>query len=102
MEIPQVMKTFFRDAEGIPQYINVMESVQQKYKRAKLVITDDYMHAVALKLLLQSGEYKTETREWSKLQETQQNWKKWKTTFPNPRNTESDGGIYSHRRWPNG
>ena len=62
------MKTFFSDAEGIPQSINAMEAAQRKSKRAKLVITDEYMHAVELKSLLQSGEYETETREWSKLQ----------------------------------
>ena len=71
VDIPQVMKTFFSDAEGIPQYINVMEAAQIKSKPAKLVITDEYMHKVVLKSLLQSGEYKTEMREWSILQETQ-------------------------------
>ena len=40
VDIPQVMKTLFSDAEGIPQYINVMEAAQRKSKRAKLVITD--------------------------------------------------------------
>ena len=39
------------------------------------------MHAVALKSLLQFGEYKTETWEWSKLPEGEQNWSEWKTTF---------------------
>ena len=39
------------------------------------------MHAVALKLLIQSGEYETETREWSKIPEYQQTWVTWKTTF---------------------
>ena len=39
------------------------------------------MHAVALKLLLQSGEYETETREWSKLLEDHKTWAAWKTTF---------------------
>ena len=34
-----------------------------------------YLHAVDLKFLLQSGEYETETREWSKLPEDR------KTTF---------------------
>ena len=72
VDIPQVMKKLFRDAEGIPQYINAMEAAQRKSKRAEMVITEEYMHAVALKLLLQSGEYEMETREWSKIQETQQ------------------------------
>ena len=39
------------------------------------------MHAVPLKLLLQSGEYKTKTREWSKLPEDQKTWTAWKTNF---------------------
>ena len=55
----QVIKTLFRDAEGIPQYINAMEAAQQKTKRVKLVIHDEYMHAVALNFMFQSGEYKT-------------------------------------------
>ena len=62
VDIPQVMKTLFRNAEGIPHYINAMESAQRESKRAKLVITDKYIHAVTLKLLLHSGEYETETR----------------------------------------
>ena len=49
VDIPQVMKTFFSDVEGIPHYINAMEATQRKSKCAKLVITDKYMHAVALK-----------------------------------------------------
>ena len=69
MNIPQVLKNLFRYSKGISQYINTMEVAQRKSKREKLVINDKYMHAVALKLLIQSGEYKTETREWSKLPE---------------------------------
>ena len=76
VDIPQVMKILFVDAEGIIKYINAMEAAHRKYKRAKLVIADEYMHAMALKSLLQSGEYETEMREWSKIQETQQTWTK--------------------------
>ena len=36
---------------------------------------------MALKSLLHSGEYETETREWSKLPEDEQTWSEWKTTF---------------------
>ena len=38
IDIPQFMKTLFTDADGIPQFINAMEAVQQKSKREKLVI----------------------------------------------------------------
>ena len=62
VDIPQVVKTIFTDSDGIPQFINAIEEAQQKSKRAKIFIQDKYMHAVALKLLPQSGEYETETR----------------------------------------
>ena len=81
VDIPQVMKTLFSNAEGIPQLITAMEAAQRKSKRAKLVINEDCIHAVALKLWLQYGEYKTETREWSKLPDDKQTWSEWKTTF---------------------
>ena len=61
------MKTLFNYAEGIPQFINTMEAAQRKSKRAKVFINDEYMYAMALKLLLQSGEYETETQDWSKI-----------------------------------
>ena len=77
----QFMKALYKDAEGIPQFINAMEAAQRKSKRAKLVINDEYLYAVALKSLLLSGEYETETREWSKLLEVEKTWAEWKTTF---------------------
>ena len=58
-----------------------MEAAQRKSKRAKLVINDEYLHTVALKSLLQLGEYETETREWSTLPEDKQTWEDWKTMF---------------------
>ena len=61
VDIPHIMKSLYKDSEGVPQFINAMEAAQRKSKRAKLVINDEYLHAVALKLLLQSGEYETET-----------------------------------------
>ena len=67
--------------DGVPQFINAMEAAQSKLKRAKLVINDEYLHAVALKSLLQPGEYETETWEWLKLPEANQTWDNWKTTF---------------------
>ena len=56
VNIPQLMKTLFTDANGIPEFINAMEAAQRKSKREKLVIQDENMHAVALKLLLQPGD----------------------------------------------
>ena len=81
VNIPQLVKSLYKDSEGVPQFINAMEAAQRKSKRSKLVINDEYMHDVLLKSLLQSGEYETETRYWSKLPEDKQTWADWKTTF---------------------
>ena len=51
MEIPQLMKTLFTDADGILQFINATEEAQRKSKQ-EIVIQDEYTHAVALKSLL--------------------------------------------------
>ena len=75
------MKELYKDSDGVPQFINAMEAAKRKSKHAKLVINYEYLHAVVLKSLLQSVEYETETREWSKLPEADQTWEDWKTTF---------------------
>ena len=49
VDIPQIMKSLYKYLEGVPQFINAMEAAQRKSKRAKLVINDEYLHAVALK-----------------------------------------------------
>ena len=69
VDIPQIMKSLYKYSEGVPQFINAMEAAQHKSNRANIIINNKYLQAVALKLLLQSGEYETETREWSKLPE---------------------------------
>ena len=81
VDIPQLMKELYKDSDRVPQFINAMEAAQRKSKHTKLVINNDYLHDVALKSLLQSVEYETETREWSKLPEADQTWEDWKTTF---------------------
>ena len=81
VNIPQLRKTLFTDANRIPQFINAVEAAQRKSRREKLEIQDEYMHDVALKLILKSGEYETKTREWSKRPDEKQTWTAWKTKF---------------------
>ena len=37
VDIPFIMKSLYKDSEGVPQFINAMEAVLRKSKRAKLV-----------------------------------------------------------------
>ena len=34
VDIPQIMKSLYKDSEGVPQFINVMEAAQRKSQRA--------------------------------------------------------------------
>ena len=63
VDIPQLMKSLYKYSNVVPQFINTMEAAQRKSKHAKLFINNKYLHNVALKSFLQSGEYETETRE---------------------------------------
>ena len=49
VNIQQIMNSLYKYSEGVPQFINGMEAAQHKSKRAKLVINDEYLHAMALK-----------------------------------------------------
>ena len=40
VDIPQIMKSLYKDLEGVPQFINAMEAAQSKSKREKLVSAD--------------------------------------------------------------
>ena len=90
VDITQLTNTLFTNTDGIPQFINAMEAAHRKSKRVKLEILDEYMHAVALKLLLKPGEYEIETRKWLKLPGYQQTWTAWKTMFME---------AYAVKRW---
>ena len=52
VDIPQLMKLLYKYSDGLPQFINTMDAAQCKSKDAKLVINDEYLHAVALKYIL--------------------------------------------------
>ena len=56
VDIPQIMKSLYKDSEGVPQFINAMEAAQRKSKRAKLVINDEYLNSAALKSSTKRGE----------------------------------------------
>ena len=47
VDIPHIMKSLYKYSEGVPKFINEMETAHSKSKRAKLVINDEYLHAVA-------------------------------------------------------
>ena len=49
------MQTFWTEAEGVPQYMNIMEAAQKKYVRTPLPVTDAVMQVIAFMAILASG-----------------------------------------------
>ena len=64
------MISFWKEAEGVSQYIIRMEVLQKYSVKSPLPITNDFMQDVAYKLLLVSGDYSDDMREWKNLQQT--------------------------------
>ena len=81
VDIPHIMRSFYKEAKGIPQFINMMEAAQSKANRANILITDKYIHALALQTFFASNEYEVDTREWEKLPAQEQTWKEGKKKF---------------------
>ena len=75
------MQTFWTEAGGVPQYINIIESAQNKSVCTPLPVTDAVMQAITFRAILASGEYPNNMREWQKLTPADQTWDKWKTKF---------------------
>ena len=76
-----VIQTFWKEAEGVPKYINRMEAAQKKSTRTPLPVTDAVMHAIVSRALLASNEYMDYMREWQKLTPFKQTWVEWKLKF---------------------
>ena len=56
VDIPSFMQTFWAEAEGVPQYITIMESAQKKYVRNPLPVTDAVMQAITFRAIITPGE----------------------------------------------
>ena len=54
VDIPHIMQIFYKEAKGIPQFVNMMEAAQAKENRANLPITGKYFHDLALQALIAS------------------------------------------------
>ena len=82
VDIPSVVQTFCTEAEGVPQYINIMEIAQMKSVSTPLPVTDEIMQVIAFTAILASGEYPNDMREWQMLTPADQKWDKWENQVP--------------------
>ena len=76
------MMGYYAEAEGIPEYINMLEDAQRKANRAKMSIADVQLVAIASTAVLASQDYVCATEDWEALTNAQKTWTKWKSSFP--------------------
>jgi hypothetical protein len=67
VNLPTEMMGYYNIAEGIPEYIDMLEEAQRKLARANLPMSDDQLLAIASTSVLASGHFPRPTDEWEAL-----------------------------------
>ncbi len=75
------MTQYYVQADGIPQFIVVMEDTQKKEKWAGMPITDVELVIMALAAVLAAQHFPQEVDDWEGLLAIDCTWRAWKVTF---------------------
>jgi hypothetical protein len=81
VNLPTEMMGYYAEAEGIPEYINMLEEAQRKLARANLPMSDAQLLAIASTAILASGHFPRPTDEWEALAPNAKTWGAWKTHY---------------------
>lgn len=79
--LPTDMMGYYALAEGIPEYINMLEDAQRKLARANLPMSDPQLLAIASTAVLASGHFPRPTDEWEALAPNAKTWTAWKVHY---------------------
>jgi hypothetical protein len=75
------MHQYYIQADGIPQYINMLEDAQKKAKRAGMPIADIELVMMASAAVLAAQHFPREVNDWEGLPSSACTWSAWKTAF---------------------
>jgi hypothetical protein len=75
------MHQYYVQADGIPQYINMLEDAQKKAKRAGMPIADIKLEMMASAAVLVAQHFPHEVDDWEGLPSSSRTWAAWKTAF---------------------
>ena len=81
VSLPTTMMGYYAIAEGIPEYINMLEEAQRKLARAQLQMPDAQLLAIASTAILASDHFPRPTDEWEALPPANKTWAAWKTHY---------------------
>ncbi len=80
VRLPTDMLGYYADAEGIPEYINMLEDAQRKLARANLPMSDDQL-LIASTAILASDHFPRATDDWEALSRDRKTWTAWKAHY---------------------
>ncbi len=75
------MIQYYEQAEGIPQYIVMMEDAQKKVKRAAMPIADVELVMMALAGVLAAQHFPRKVMDWEGRPAIDRTWRAWKVEF---------------------
>jgi hypothetical protein len=75
------MHQYYVQADGIPQYIIMLEDAQKKTKRASMPITDIKLVMMASAAVLAAQHFPREVNDWEGLPSSSRTWAAWKMAF---------------------
>ena len=75
------MHQYYTQADGIPQYIIMLEDAQKKAKRAGMPIADVELVMMASAAVLAAQHFPREVDDWEGLPAASRTWPAWKTAF---------------------
>jgi hypothetical protein len=75
------MHQYYVQADGIPQYIVMLEDAQKKAKRAGMPITDIKLVMMASAAVLAAQHFPHKVDDWDGLPSSSRTWVVWKTAF---------------------
>ena len=81
VNLPTEMLAYYAAAEGIPEYINMLEDAQRKAQRAAMPIADVQLVAIASTAVLGSQQYPRATEDWEALATSAKTWTAWKKAY---------------------
>ena len=75
------MNGYYMQADGIPQYISMLEDAQKKAKKTGMPIADIELVMMASVAILAAQHFPQEVNNWEGLPSATCMWSAWKTTF---------------------
>jgi hypothetical protein len=75
------MMQYYVQADGIPQFIAMMEDAQKKAKRAGMPIADVKLVMMSLAAILAAQHFPCEVDNWEGLPAASRTWQAWKVAF---------------------